>query len=102
MQVIRELAEQMLDEVRGAKEYSEAAMHYKYEMPELAKAYHEMAADEFRHVDMLHKSAVDVIKKVKESGIQYPPSMQRRWDEEHKGIIEANALARQYFDLWEE
>ena len=102
MQVIRELAEQMWDEVCGAREYAEKALHYRYERPELAATYHAMAKDEYRHMDGLHKEAVEIIRAVKESGVNYPPAMQKRWDDEHARIIDEAAVAKQYIDLWTE
>ena len=62
MRFIEEMAERMDDELDGAEEYAEGALHYKESHPALAKHMHDMAMDELRHASYFCDAAMDYVK----------------------------------------
>ena len=62
MRFIEEMAERMDDELDGAEEYAEGALHYKESYPALAKHVHDMAMDELRHASYFCDAAMDYVK----------------------------------------
>ena len=62
MRFIEEMAERMDDELDGAEEYAEKALHYKESHQTLAKHMHDMAMDELRHASYFCDAAMEYVK----------------------------------------
>ena len=91
MQVIRDLAEEIRDELDGAGEYAKKAAHFKGTDDSLAAMYSEIAGQELGHVDKLHSKAMEIIKKYRAEKGDPPKAMQAVWDWEHKAMIQRMA-----------
>lgn len=63
MRFLEEMAERMDDELDGAEEYAEGALHYKDSHPTLAKHMHDMAMDELRHASYFMDAAMEYVKE---------------------------------------
>lgn len=100
MRVIKELAEQIADEVEGVTEYAKAALTYKVERPALADVYYRIANAEYNHVAMLHDQVAKIVKEAEASGTEVPPAMRQKWDDGHKAIIAKMAEAKTYLSMY--
>ena len=84
MKIIKNLVEQIRDELRDAEKYAEAAVKHKAGEPELSATYHHLAEQELGHAHALHEHVVRAIKKY---GGEPPAVMSAIWDWEHEQII---------------
>lgn len=100
MRIIKELAEQINDEVEGVTEYAKAALTYKADRPALADVYYRMAQTEYGHVGMLHDQVVKIVKEAEETKTDVPPAMRQKWDDEHKAIIAKMAEAKTFLGMY--
>lgn len=99
MRIIQMLADEIKDELHGAKTYAKAATQYKMEMPTLAQTFYTMAQDELKHANMLHTEAVKAIEAQRK--IAEPPAyMKERWDEEHKKYVEKAAKVKYMLEMY--
>lgn len=99
MRIIKKMAEQIKEEISGAKEYAKLAVHYKQEYPTISKIYYDMANDELKHADLLHMEIVKLIEK--QRAIEPPPQiMLELWEYEHKEYIEAYSIVKNMFVLY--
>lgn len=92
---IKELADEMKDELCSAKEYAEEYLTYKAkEDSGWANRYKEMATDELKHADYIHERVVGEIDELKK--VYTPPEdMLEKWNSDHKKYIEKAAWIRQ-------
>ena len=88
MKEIKYIVKQIREELEDAEKYAKAAAKLKDTNSTDASTYSELARQELSHVDSLHKMAVRMIEKKKESGVEVPPAMQAVWDWEHEQMIE--------------
>lgn len=100
MRVIKELAEQITDEVDGVTEYAKAALTYKVERPQLADVYYRLANTEYNHVTMLHDQVAKIVKETEATNPDVPPAMRQKWDDDHKAIIAKMAEAKTYLGMY--
>lgn len=99
MKIIKLLAEQMKEELAGAKEYAMLATEFKTENPTLAASYSKMAQDELAHANILHTEAVKAIEKQKT--VAPPPAiMLELWNIEHRYYVEHAATTKAMLDLY--
>ena len=99
MRHIKQLAEEIEEEVEGAKKYAERSVEFKVK-GEMNKAnrYKEMAMDELKHCSYLHEFAVAEIEAV--SKVYTPPiEMQEAWEKAHKRYVEQVAWVRQMLSM---
>lgn len=97
MREIRDIAEDIREEIDGAKHYAELAAKMKGTM--FADTYAEMARAELGHVDKLHNMAVQMINEQKAKGIVPPASMKAVWDWEHDRMIDKVAQIKHILDM---
>ena len=99
MQRINEYAEEMLEELCGAKGYAEKFLLFKVNGEGIwASRFREMAYDELKHADWIHELAVTEIDKLR--SIYTPPlEMQEKWDKDHIKYVEKAAWVRQMLDM---
>lgn len=88
MKEIKELADEMKEELCSAKEYAKCYQTYKNTNPSLAKKFYEMANDELKHAMYLHDMAIDKIEEIKEQNLTLPEYMEMVWKEKHEKYID--------------
>lgn len=94
MKEIKLLAHQIRDELDVAEEYAKCAVKLKETRSADSSDYLEMAKDELDHADKLHKIAVRMIDRQKETGTAVPASMQAVWDWEHENLLDRTARVK--------
>ena len=96
---IKELADEIKDELCSAKDYAEEYLTFKSKDDSTwAKRYEEMAHDELKHADYLHDRVVAEIDEL--SKVYTPPEeMMEKWNADHKKYIEKAAWIRQMLTM---
>ena len=99
MKMIKNLIEQLDEEIESAKEYAEKYVEYKAKgnMPR-ANRYKEMATDELKHTNYIHEMAVQEIEELKKV-YTAPAAMQEKWDKSHTEYVEKVAWIKQMLTL---
>ncbi|MBR4894018.1 MAG: hypothetical protein IKZ36_02330 [Kiritimatiellae bacterium] len=97
MREIRDIAEDIREEIDGAKHYAELAVKMKGTM--FAETYADMARQELGHVDKLHSMAVQMINEQRAKGVTPPAAMQAVWDWEHERMIDRVAHIKHILDM---
>lgn len=92
---IKDLADEMKDELHSAKCYAEEYLTFKAKDESAwANRYKEMALDELKHAGYIHERAVDEIEELRK--VYTPPQdMLDKWDSDHKKYIEKTAWVKQ-------
>lgn len=95
MRRIKELTEQISEELEGAKRYAESYLDFKAAGDSRqAGRFQEMAQDELKHAGYIHDLAVAEIDKLRT--VYTPPAdMEEAWNLSHKRYIERAAWIRQ-------
>lgn len=95
MKRIKELADEIKDELHSAKEYTEEYLTFKAkDNSTWANRYKEMAQEELKHAGYIHDRVVVEIEELRK--IYTPPQdMLDKWDSDHKKYIEKAAWIRQ-------
>ncbi len=99
MIVIRDLVENIRDELEDVEKYAEAAARTRMDDPALADVYASLGAEEISHAERLHRAAVDLIEKHRARGHEAPPAMRAIWDYEHKIMMEEMVEAKHLLEL---
>lgn len=99
MKEIKEIVEEIRDELEGAKHYAEQAAKLKDNDMSRSETYAEMAKQELSHVDKLHGMAVKKIEAHKAAGHEAPAAMQAVWDWEHDRMIKCAAKIRAMLEM---
>jgi hypothetical protein len=100
MRLIKQLAEQIENEVCGALEYAKDALDVREHNAKLAEQYHDMALTEYKHATALHDYVLAEIEKAHDSGITAPQKMLNKWDAKHAELIEKMAEAKIYMEMY--
>ena len=92
---IKNLVDQIDDELDSAKEYAEEALTYKAKgNGEWYTRYKSMSEQELGHASILHDRVVSEIDQLK--NVMTPPEdMMQKWEHEHKAYIEKAAWVKQ-------
>lgn len=99
MRMIKNLIEQLDEEIEGAKEYAEKYVECKAKgNMTRANRYKEMATDELKHTGYIHEMAVQEIQELKKV-YTAPADMQEKWDKAHKEYVERVAWIKQMLTL---
>lgn len=99
MTKIKELADQIKDELCSAKEYAEEYLSYKAKGDNnWANRYKEMALDELKHADYIHERTVAEIEQLR-SVYTPPEDMLEKWESDHKKYVEKAAWIRQMLTM---
>lgn len=83
MKVIKEIVDQIEEEIDGAEKYASMATQYKDEDKALADTYAKLAETELQHVDLLHAQAVRIIKAWQAKGNETPKDMEVLYQWQH-------------------
>lgn len=96
---IKELADEIKDELCSAKEYAEEYLTFKAkENGTWANRYKEMAQDELKHANYIHDRVVAEIDELKK--VYTPPEdMMQKWESDHKKYIEKAAWVKQMLTM---
>ncbi len=95
MTKIKKLAENIKEELCGAKDYAEKYVECKAKGDMAwANRYKEMANDELKHAGYLHDKAIQDIEEI--SKVYQPTEeMEERWEKSHKEFVENTAWIKQ-------
>lgn len=88
MKLVKDIVEEIDDELHSAKDYIKMASKYKTEYPQVANMYYEMSMNEMTHVDKLHNAVVSLINDMKMKGVEVDPKMTAIYDYMHERAIE--------------
>lgn len=88
MKDIKHIVEDIRGELVAAEHYAKSAAKLKDDRSADASAYADMSRQEMAHADQLHKIAVRMIEKYRETGAAVPPAMQAVWDWEHEQMMD--------------
>ena len=96
MTKIKKYAEEIAEELDGAKKYIEKALEYKA-MGDTARytKYKEMSVMELGHASTLHEFAVQDIEKLKAVYPDIPQKMMEAWNKSHVNFVEKTAWIKQ-------
>lgn len=103
MKIIKNLVEDINEELEGAEHYAKLATQYKTDDRALADVYAKLSGVELDHVNALHEQAVRIIKNWKAtSGKEVPASMQAVWDWEHGKSVDTAARIKTMLSMYRE
>lgn len=96
---IKNLVDDMKDELHSAKCYAEEYLTFKAEdNTTWANRYKEMANDELKHAGYIHERAVTEINELRE--VYTPPQdMLDKWEADHKKYVEKAAWIKQMLTM---
>lgn len=99
MLMLKDLVENIREELEDVKKYAEASARVKLEDPALANVYADLGMEEMKHAEKLHRAAVELIDKATANGKEAPQAMRAIWDFEHKIMIEEMARAKHLLEI---
>lgn len=99
MQMIKGLVENIREELEDVEKYAHEGLRVRTEDPALADVYLNLATEEMRHAERLHKAAVELISRVSASDREVPAAMRAIWEYEHKVMIEEMAKIKHLLEL---
>ena len=100
MKLIKELEEQIEEEIHDVKKYAKMATELKGEHPALAQVLYTISTQEDSHHAMIHAEVVKIIEEHKRTKGEPPAPMMAVYDFMHKRHIEDMAEARRYQDIY--
>lgn len=102
MKMLRNIVDDIHDELKVAQHYAILAMEHKNTNREAADKYAEMAKQEMSHAEKLHDMAEKYIEKHTVDGAAPPVAMKTIWDWEWEKLIKCMGKARALLDLYRE
>lgn len=102
MKLIKELEEQIEDEIHDVEHYAKMAIDLKEEHPGLANTLYTIATQEDSHQSMLHGEVVKIIQEYRKKHGDPPAAMMAVYDYLHKKHIDKLAEARRYIEMYKE
>lgn len=100
MELIRQLAEQMEDEICDSKHYAKWAVEVKDKYPELAETLYTISLQEEKHMQMLHDAAEKIISGLKQKNVSISSDMLAIYDYLHKRQIKERENTFRYQELY--
>lgn len=101
MKVIKDLVEDIQEELEGSEHYAKLATQHKDDDRELADVYAKLANTELEHVNNLHSQVVRIIKDWKaKTGEEVPAAMEAVWDWEHARMVDTAARVKSLLDVY--
>lgn len=98
MKIMKSLVEHIREEVDDAMQYAKTAMLIKADDQTVSNVYRDLAQEEIKHAEKLHKAAMDMVLRYGATGREAPAAMREIWDFEHALMIEKLAVAKQMVD----
>lgn len=99
MEAIKNIVEDIREELDGGKHYAELAVKMRDIDSAASSMYAEMARQELGHADNLHKLAVKMIDAERAAGHDAPAAMKAVWDWEHSLMIDKMARIKALLDM---
>ena len=87
MEIIKQLVENIDDELQDAEKYATLACKMKEKNVALADTYYKLSLEEMNHMTMLHNQVKNIINDFKAKN-EVPPGMQVLYDYLHQRQIE--------------
>ena len=100
MKIIKELVENINEELEDAEKYARLAVMYKGEDSRLADTYIRLANEELNHSELLHGQAVRLIEAHRAAGNTAPPVMMAIWEWEHKKSIDHKTKVKALIEMY--
>lgn len=98
MTKIKQLIDNIDEEIEGAKNYAECFLEKKAKGDQWASKFKDMANDELRHAMYLHDYTVQEIESLKK--VYTPPvEMQEAWDKAHAKYVEKVAWIKKMLEM---
>ena len=99
MRYIKDLADNIMEEVEDATKYAEKSLEHKaWGDSYAASRYHQLAEDELSHASFLHELVTKQIKKLGE--VYTPPvEMMEKYEKTHKEFTEKAAWIKQMLNM---
>ena len=88
MKEIKELTDNIKDELHDAKKYAKLALKYKESRPRLSVLYDALSRQEMEHMTALHKEVTIEIEEYRREHGAPPAPMQARYDILHELFVE--------------
>lgn len=100
MKVIKQLVDDIKEELKGAENYATLAKLNREGDKVLADTYHKLSEVEMSHVTMLHTQIARIISEYEKSGEEPRPDMKAIWEWQHKELIEQAANVKSLIALY--
>lgn len=100
MTLIRDISNQIEEELQDAKAYADDALYHKESYPDLAQIYAKLADDEMGHVSKLHEQVAKIIQSYKSQNGSPPDAMQAVYDYLHQKHIDKAVEVRTVLDMF--
>ena len=84
MKTIHEISDMIEDEIEGAEEYAEKAVHLKEKNPSLAKTFYDISLDEVKHIGLLHDEVKKLIEAHRKEHGEPPAPMMAVYEHLHQ------------------
>lgn len=91
MLVIKDLIEEIYEELDGARGYAENALKLKDKDKSLSEMYISMAKEELGHMNRLHDQIVRIISEYRIKNGEAPKGMEEIYEWQHQKIIQCSA-----------
>lgn len=100
MKIIKQIVEDIEEELCGAEHCAKMATMYKDTDKQLADSYARMAQAKRENVNDMHAHAVRLIGTQKKSGVEVPATMQAVWDWEHGKHVDTDARVKSLLAIY--
>ena len=96
------LSDKIENTIESAEEYIEAAIEYKNQWPDVAKALYNVSESEMTVVSLLHSTVVKVISDYRKESGEPPAPMMAVYDYLHKRQIDKAAKVKAMQQMYKE
>lgn len=99
MTKIKNMIDDLKEEIEGAKCYAEKALESKVKSSPRYSKYKTMAEQELEHASIIHDFLVEDINELEKVYPQIPENMKEGWDKAHKEYIEKVAWIKMMLSM---
>lgn len=100
MKIIKQIYDQIEEELEGGLEYAKCAVEHKDDFPSVAKTWYEISQAEASHVDLLHRQVVMLINEHRMKHGQPPEAMMAVYNHLHEKAIEKMEKIKRYQEMY--
>ena len=102
MKIIKTLSEKISEEICDANAYVKMAVEYKDEYPDLSRTLYNLSLQEMDHMNVLHNSVTEIIKRYRDMNGEPPADMMAVYDYLHKQQIEKSLEVKMLQSMYKE